>query len=143
MLAVLYSSLLLGCVDAGLNNHFNTKRTGLIAQGANFTLNGTPIRILSGAIHYFRIPHQYWRDRLEKLRGSGLNTVETYVAWNLHEPEPFRYNFEGDLDIVKYIQTAQDVGLNVLLRPGPYICAEWEWGGLPHWLLSYQVRLIL
>ena len=66
----------------------------MVAQGQNFTLDGKPIRILSGAIHYFRVPHQYWYDRLEKLRGSGLNTVETYVAWNLHEPKPFQAYFE-------------------------------------------------
>ena len=122
MIKILYSLFVF--TYGGLNAHHVAKRSGLVANGANFTLDGAEIRILSGAIHYFRIPNEYWKDRLEKLRGSGLNTVETYVSWNLHEPQPNQYNFQGDLDIVKYIKTAQEVGLNVLLRPGPYICAE-------------------
>lgn len=67
-----------------------------------FYLNGEPFRIISGAIHYFRVPRAYWRDRLEKLRAMGCNTVETYVPWNLHEPKPGEYRFEGDLDIAAF-----------------------------------------
>ena len=111
----------------------------LVAEGNNFTLDGSPIRILSGAVHYFRIPHQYWRDRLEKVRGAGLNTVETYIAWNVHEPEPGRYNFAENVDFVQFIKLAQEVGLYVIVRPGPYICSEWEWGGHPFWLLRMKV----
>lgn len=100
-----------------------------------FYLNGEPIKIISGAIHYFRVVPEYWRDRLEKLRLMGCNTVETYVAWNMHEPTEGIFNFEGGLDLRKFIQTAHEVGLYVILRPAPYICAEWEFGGLPYWLL--------
>ncbi|HLZ58087.1 MAG TPA: beta-galactosidase family protein [Ktedonosporobacter sp.] len=101
-----------------------------------FLLNGQPFRILSGAMHYFRIPFEYWDDRLYKLRAMGLNTVETYVAWNLHEPEPGTFRFDGNLDLADYIRRAAAYGLQVIVRPGPYICAEWEAGGLPAWLLK-------
>jgi beta-galactosidase len=108
-----------------------------------FLLNGKPFRILSGAMHYFRARPEVWRDHLEKMRLFGLNTVETYAAWNLHEPRPGEFHFDGALDLVKFIQTADEVGLKVILRPGPYICSEWDFGGLPSWLLKdprMQVR---
>jgi beta-galactosidase len=101
-----------------------------------FLLNGQPFRILSGAMHYFRVPQAYWDDRLYKLRAMGLNTVETYVAWNMHEPRPGKFDFTGGLNLVDYIQRAARQGLQVLVRPGPYICSEWEMGGLPPWLLK-------
>lgn len=106
-----------------------------IANG-QFLLDGSPFRILSGALHYFRIPRAYWDDRLAKARWMGLNTVETYVAWNLHEPRPGEFRFEGNLDLAEFIRRAAAHGLYVLLRPGPYICSEWEFGGLPAWLLA-------
>lgn len=101
-----------------------------------FYLNGEPFQIISGAIHYFRIVPEYWKDRLEKLNAMGCNTVETYIPWNMHEPKKGHFHFDGMLDIEKFIQTAQDLGLYVILRPSPYICAEWEFGGLPAWLLA-------
>lgn len=115
----------------------------LTTSATQFLLDGQPLRILSGAMHYFRVLPQYWRDRLEKMRAFGLNTVETYIAWNLHEPQPGEFRFEGMLDVVKFIQLADEVGLKVIVRPGPYICAEWDFGGLPFWLLkdhAMQVR---
>lgn len=101
-----------------------------------FYLDERPIRVISGAIHYFRVVPEYWRDRLEKLRLLGCNTVETYVPWNLHEQKEGQFEFSGRFDLRRFIQTAQDVGLYVILRPSPYICAEWEFGGLPSWLLK-------
>ena len=89
-------------------------------------------------MHYSRVPSFYWKDRLSKMSAAGLNAVQTYVPWNFHEPSPGNYNFEGDHDVVHFIQTAQSVGLYVILRPGPYICAEWDMGGLPSWLLTYK-----
>lgn len=105
-------------------------------QGKEFFYDGKPVRILSGAIHYFRVVPEYWKDRLLKLKACGFNTVETYVPWNMHEPRPDEYNFEGMADIVKFIDIAHEVGLMVIVRPGPYICSEWEFGGFPSWLLA-------
>lgn len=102
----------------------------------DFYLNEKPFKVISGAIHYFRVVPEYWRDRLEKLRLMGCNTVETYVAWNKHEPHEGQYDFTGGNDLRQFIQIAQEVGLYVILRPAPYICAEWEFGGLPYWLLK-------
>jgi beta-galactosidase len=101
-----------------------------------FYINHQKIKVISGALHYFRTVPEYWRDRLEKLKNLGCNTVETYVPWNMHEPKKGVYNFEGMLDIKAFIQLAQEIGLWVIVRPSPYICAEWEFGGLPAWLLA-------
>lgn len=108
-----------------------------------FMLDGQPLHILSGSLHYFRVPAAYWRDRLRKFKAAGLNAVSTYVEWSYHEPEERDYNFEGDRDIVKFIQTAGDEGLHVLLRPGPYICAERDLGGFPYWLLGKYANIKL
>jgi beta-galactosidase len=104
--------------------------------GDHFELDGKRFQIISGAIHYARVPRAYWRDRLKKAKAMGLNTVETYVFWNLHEPEPGKYDFSGQLDVAEFIREAQQEGLYVILRPGPYVCAEWEFGGYPAWLLK-------
>lgn len=101
-----------------------------------FYENGEKINIYSGAIHYFRTMPEYWEDRLTKLKLAGFNTVETYVCWNLHEPKKGEFCFDGLLDIVKFIETAQRLGLYAIVRPGPYICAEWDFGGFPAWLLK-------
>ncbi|SDU11711.1 beta-galactosidase [Verrucomicrobium sp. GAS474] len=103
--------------------------------GDAYHLGSEPFRILSGAIHYFRVVPEQWDDRLAKLKACGLNTVETYVCWNLHEPEPGLFDFSGRLDLVAFIEKAAALGLKVIVRPGPYICAEWDFGGLPAWLL--------
>lgn len=93
-------------------------------------------QIISGTIHYFRVVPEYWRDRLEKLKAMGCNTVETYIAWNVHEPKEGEFHFESEKDVCRFIEIAQELGLYVILRPSPYICAEWEFGGLPAWLLN-------
>lgn len=108
----------------------------LKVQGNDFVYEGTPLRILSGSIHYFRVVPEYWRDRLLKLKACGFNTVETYVAWNIHEPDEGKFVFEGLGDIEEFIRIAGELGLHVIVRPSPYICAEWEFGGLPAWLLA-------
>lgn len=105
-------------------------------ENGNFLYNYNEVRIISGSIHYFRVVPEHWRDRLEKLKNCGFNTVETYVAWNIHEPQADEYNFEDIADIEKFIKIAQELGLFVIVRPSPYICAEWEFGGLPAWLLK-------
>jgi beta-galactosidase len=105
-------------------------------QADQFLLDGKPLVIRAGAMHYPRVPRPYWRDRMRKMRALGLNTLETYVFWNLHEPQPGKFDFTGNLDLAEYIRTAQAEGLWVLLRPGPYICSEWDFGGFPAWLLA-------
>ncbi|AWO99390.1 putative beta-galactosidase-1-like protein 2 isoform 2 [Scophthalmus maximus] len=108
---------------------------GLRANSSQFTLERKPFRVLGGSIHYFRVPRAHWEDRLLKMKACGLNTLTTYVPWNLHEPERGVFNFEDQLDIEAYLRLAASLGLWVILRPGPYICAEWDLGGLPSWLL--------
>ncbi|XP_071482415.1 beta-galactosidase-1-like protein 2 [Diadema antillarum] len=105
-------------------------------EGGEFVLDGEKITILSGSLHYFRVVPQYWEDRLMKMKSGGLNTVTTYVPWNLHEQVRGDFDFTGILDVVEFLKVAQKVGLHVIFRPGPYICAEWDFGGLPSWLLS-------
>jgi beta-galactosidase len=101
-----------------------------------FLLDGKPFQILSGEIHFARIPRAYWRDRLRKLRAMGLNTVSTCMFWNFHEPRPGKFAFGGRHDVAAFIRIAQEEGLWVILRPGPYSCGEWDFGGLPAWLLA-------
>jgi beta-galactosidase len=104
-------------------------------ENDQFILNGKPTKIYSGEIHYPRIPHEYWKDRLLKIKATGFNTISTYTFWNMHEPQPGVWDFTGDNNIAAFVKTAKEVGLNVILRPGPYICGEWDFGGLPAWLL--------
>ena len=101
-----------------------------------FYLDDKPFQVISGAIHYFRVVPEYWRDRLEKLKNMGCNTVETYIPWNFHEPKKGEFLWDGQHDVCRFIETAQELGLYVIIRPAPFICAEWEWGGLPAWLLA-------
>jgi beta-galactosidase len=105
-------------------------------QGDHFALDGRPFRVISGEMHYPRIPRTDWRARLRMARAMGLNTVTTYVFWNEHESKPGVYDFSGNNDVAEFVREAQQEGLYVILRPGPYVCAEWEWGGYPSWLLK-------
>ena len=112
-------------------NDFTISKTG-------FYLNGEKFRVAAGAMHYFRVPREYWRDRLLKIKACGCNTVETYVAWNLHEPREGEYTFADNLDLDGYLSLIEELGMYAIVRPGPYICSEWEFGGLPWWLLRYD-----
>lgn len=109
---------------------------GTFAIKDDFYLNGERFKLISGSIHYFRVPPDYWRDRLVKLKNMGCNTVETYIPWNGHEPHKGKFCFTGLYDVEAFVRLAQSLGLWVILRPSPYICAEWEFGGLPAWLLQ-------
>jgi len=108
----------------------------LTFSNRQFLLEGKPLRMFSAAIHYFRVVPEYWHDRLVKAKACGMNTIETYVPWNLHEPKPGHFKSDGILDLRKFIKMAADLDLYVIFRPGPYICSEWEFGGLPSWLLA-------
>ncbi|RXN28059.1 beta-galactosidase-like protein [Labeo rohita] len=101
-----------------------------------FRKDGEPFQYISGSIHYSRIPREYWKDRLLKMYMTGLNAIQVYVPWNFHETVQGVYNFAGDRDLEYFLNLANQTGLLVILRPGPYICAEWEMGGLPAWLLQ-------
>ena len=126
---------------------------GLLAQAAeakrtfaigdkDFLLDGKQFAIRSGELHYARIPREYWAHRLRMAKALGLNTVSSYVFWNLHEPQPGQFDFTGNADVAEFCRAAQREGLYVILRPGPYVCGEWDMGGLPWWLLKDpQVRL--
>jgi beta-galactosidase len=120
---------------AALTASSQAPHTFTVANG-QFQLDGRPYQILSGEMHYPRVPRAYWRDRFRKARAMGLNTITTYVFWNIHEPRPGVYDFSGQNDVAEYIHEAQQEGLNVILRPGPYVCAEWDLGGYPSWLLK-------
>uniref|UniRef100_A0A452TIW9 Beta-galactosidase n=1 Tax=Ursus maritimus TaxID=29073 RepID=A0A452TIW9_URSMA len=108
---------------------------GLNVEGSSFTLDGSPFLIIAGTIHYFRVPREYWRDRLMKLKACGFNTVTTHIPWNLHEPRKGWFYFTANLDFMAFIAMASDVGLWVILCPGPYIGSDLDLGGLPSWLL--------
>uniref|UniRef100_A0A1B6C0R4 Beta-galactosidase n=1 Tax=Clastoptera arizonana TaxID=38151 RepID=A0A1B6C0R4_9HEMI len=108
-----------------------------------FLKDGEPFRYISGSIHYFRHPRPYWKDRLKKLRAAGFNAVSVYIEWSYHEPSQGIYNFTEDRDFIHFINLAQEEGLLVILRPGPYICAERDFGGYPSWLLTESPEMEL
>ncbi|MEY8445489.1 beta-galactosidase family protein [Enterococcus ratti] len=100
-----------------------------------FYVEGQPVKLISGAVHYFRIPPTQWRQTLKNLQAMGCNCVETYIPWNLHEPMKGQFNFSGLADVIKFLGIAEELGLFIIVRPSPYICGEWDFGGLPAWLL--------
>ena len=134
LLAVL---LLAGCAG---------NKPGTFEAGKNtFLLNGKPFVVKAAEVHYPRIPREYWEHRIEMCKALGMNTLCLYVFWNLHEETPGKYDFTGNKDIAAFCKLAQKHGMYVIVRPGPYVCAEWEMGGLPWWLLkndSVQLRTL-
>ena len=111
-------------------------------QDGKFVLDGKPLQIISGEMHYLRIPPAYWRERFRMAKAMGLNAVTTYVFWNAHEPRPGVYDFTGNNDVAEFVREAQQEGLYVILRPGPYACAEWDFGGYPAWLLKDRAMVV-
>jgi beta-galactosidase len=99
-----------------------------------FLLDGKPFQMISGEMHYPRVPREAWRARMKMAKAMGLNTIGTYVFWNLHEPQKGKFDFSGNNDVAEFVKIAQEEGLWVILRPSPYVCAEWEFGGYPYWL---------
>jgi beta-galactosidase len=133
---VFCATILIAVPDAVPGQPIKPTAHTFTVSGTQFLFDGKPYQVISGEMHYPRVPRAYWRDRLRKARAMGLNTITTYVFWNVHEPRPGVYDFTGQNDIAEYIREAQQEGLNVILRPGPYVCAEWEFGGYPSWLLK-------
>ncbi len=121
----------------------SVRPAALQARDGRLVRHGIDHRVLSGSIHYFRVHPAHWRDRLERLAALGLNTVDTYVPWNFHQPRPdVAPDFTGWRDVETFIRTAADLGLDVIVRPGPYICAEWDNGGFPSWVTDRVGREI-
>ncbi|MBC2593676.1 beta-galactosidase [Ruficoccus amylovorans] len=106
------------------------------AGEGSFTFDGEPAVIISGSVHYARVPREYWRDRIRKAKAMGFNCIGTYIFWNAHEKKPGEFDFSGNLDIAEFVRVCQEEGMWVIVRPGPYVCAEWTLGGIPPWLLA-------
>jgi beta-galactosidase len=135
-IALLTCVILLGSLSAALPAQSRKPAHVFTTEGDHFTLDGKPFKVLSGELHYARIPREYWHARLKMAKAMGLNTIATYVFWNVHEPRPGNYEFTGQYDVAAFVRAAQEEGLYVILRSGPYACAEWDLGGLPAWLLA-------
>lgn len=103
-----------------------------------FLLDSKPFVMISGEMHYPRVPREAWRARMKMAKAMGLNTIGTYVFWNVHEPQKGVFDFTGNNDVRAFVQIAQEEGLWVILRPSPYVCAEWEFGGYPYWLQNEE-----
>jgi len=104
-------------------------------------INGKRVMLYGGEFHYFRVPNELWEDRLQKMRSAGLNLVVTYIPWNFHEMKEGEFRWDGDRDLDKFITLTQKYGFYLIIKPGPYICAEWDFGGFPDWLLSKDINL--
>ncbi|MFC4211219.1 beta-galactosidase family protein [Pedobacter lithocola] len=125
--------LLIICLCFSLNGFTQQKHTFQLGNN-DFLLDGKTFQIISGEIHYPRVPKEAWRDRMKMAKAMGLNTIGTYVFWNLHEPQKGKFDFSGNNNIAEFVKIAKEEGLWVILRPSPYVCAEWEFGGYPYWL---------
>ncbi|TAH03287.1 MAG: beta-galactosidase [Sphingobacteriales bacterium] len=120
---------------ASVNAQSNKVNTFALGDSV-FLLNGKPFQMISGEMHYPRMPKENWRSVMRAAKAMGLNTIGTYIFWNLHEPKEGIYDFSGDNNVAEFVKIAQQEGLWVILRPSPYVCAEWEFGGYPYWLLN-------
>ena len=122
---------------------FAQKAKGTFEAGnGTFLLNGKPFVVKAAEIHYPRIPKPYWEHRIKMCKALGMNTVCIYIFWNIHEQREGEFDFTGNNDVAEFCRLAQKNGMYVIVRPGPYVCAEWEMGGLPWWLLKKKdIRL--
>ena len=134
--------LALSLLMAGMTASAAPAQTADVAKGTfeagngSFLLNGEPFVVKAAELHYPRIPRQYWDQRIKMCKALGMNTVCLYVFWNAHEPQPDQFDFSGQNDLAEFIRLCEKNDMYVILRPGPYVCAEWEMGGLPWWLLK-------
>ena len=139
---ILTMAALLLTATAALNVNA-AERGGTFTTGDKvFLLNGKPFVIKAAELHYPRIPRPYWEHRIKMCKALGMNTICLYVFWNIHEQQEDQFDFTGDNDVAAFCRLAQKNGMYVIVRPGPYVCAEWEMGGLPWWLLKKKdIRL--
>ncbi|XP_051973205.1 beta-galactosidase-1-like protein 2 [Xyrauchen texanus] len=145
-----YAILLLSLACFIIYRHFGAqsgkirinRTVGLRVNSSQFTLGGEQFRILGGSLHYFRVPRAYWKDRMVKMKACGFNTLTVDVPWSLHQPEKGEFRFQGDLDVEAFLHLAAEVGLWVILRPGPYIGSDLDLGGLPSWLLRDREMML-
>ena len=117
-------------------------RSRFEAGAGAFLLNGEPFVVKAAELHYPRIPREYWEQRILLCKALGMNTICLYAFWNAHEPRMDRFDFTGQNDIREFIRLCGKNDMKVILRPGPYVCAEWEMGGLPWWLLKKKDILL-
>ena len=123
-------SLFIAALLTGISGYGKTYDKGSFTAGnKTFLLNGRPFTIKAAELHYPRIPRQYWQHRIQMRKALGMNTICMYVFWNIHEPREGRFDFSGQNDIAGFCRLAQQNGMYVIVRPGPYVCAEWEMGG--------------
>ncbi len=150
LLLITWLVLFLGAMDCfayGAENKADEQRDGTAAKGfavgnGQFLLNGRPFQVKAAELHYPRIPRPYWDNRIKLCKALGMNTICMYVFWNVHEQRPDEFEFTGQNDIREFVKLCQANDMMVILRPGPYVCAEWEMGGLPWWLLKEEdIRL--
>ena len=121
---------------AGINTYAQKVSHTFALGDTAFLLDNKPLQIISGEMHCYRVPRAYWRDRIRKAKAMGLNTIATYIFWNMHEPVEGQFDFTGNNDIAEFVRIAKEEGMWVIMRPSPYACAEWEFGGYPWWLLK-------
>ncbi len=127
-------SILFVFLLAGVDLQAQNVKHSFSFNDTTFLLDGKKFQMISGEMHYPRVPREAWRQRMKMAKAMGLNTIGTYVFWNLHEPQKGKYDFSGNNDVAEFVKIAQEEGLWVILRPSPYVCAEWEFGGYPYWL---------
>lgn len=113
-----------------------------VIRDGQFIFEGEPVQLICGEMHYPRIPREYWEDRIIRAKAMGLNTISAYVFWSFHERTEGEFDFSGQADIAEFVRLAKKHDMFVLLRPGPYVCAEWDYGGYPSWLMQKKDMLI-
>jgi beta-galactosidase len=136
LMALVGSSLAIPLPMPPKPNPVGEKQPAFGADDGYFTFDGKPAVIISGSIHYPRVPRAYWRDRIRKAKAMGFNCIGTYLFWNAHEKKPGTFDFSGNLDVAEFARICQEEGMWLIIRPGPYICSEWDFGGMPAWLLK-------
>ena len=135
MRKLILSIFLIGILN--INSHSQNTNHSFTLSKSEFLLDGKPFQIISGEMHPARIPVEYWRHRIQMAKAMGCNTIAAYIFWNFHELEPGVFDFQtGNHNIAAFIRIVQEEGMFLMLRPGPYVCAEWDFGGLPSYLLS-------